>query len=179
MVECVKCGDEIPEDASFCPGCGAPKTVGQPKPIEKPKPKPVTQPAPKSRSQTMFQPKPKKSNPFQWILDFLFSKTIMVLAFMLGLLFIWIGIIIAAFSSDNYSWAVLVSSLGFTGIAMFLLCGGIWNRTLDKYVRIIMIIIAGIILVTVLSWVLTISIQTSDLSSYFQSIFSSIPDYPY
>ena len=92
---------------------------------------------------------------------------------MIGFLFIWIGIIIATFTSEHYNWAVLITSLGFTGIAMFLFGGGIWNNKLDRYLRIIMIIIARIILISVLSSVLTIS----GVSNSLGSLFSSIPGY--
>jgi hypothetical protein len=139
MVEkCIKCGNEIPKDAKFCLNCGA-KVVKEIKPTNEP-------------AHQLFQS--------------LFSKNLIVAAILLGILFIWIGVIISTFSTDLTGWRVAqtLNSLGFFIASAFLIGGGIVNDNMDKYVKLGMIVIGVYMITSVLS-----------LTSLLSSIRSIIP----
>jgi uncharacterized membrane protein YvbJ len=73
MVEkCIKCGNEITKDAKFCLNCGA-KVVKENRPT---------------------------SEPVHQLFQALFSKDLIIAAILLGILFIWIGVIIITFNTD-------------------------------------------------------------------------------
>ena len=120
--KCNKCGAEIPIDSKFCLSCGAK--------VEK-----VTQ---------------KVSEPVHQIFHMVFSKNIVIAAILLGLLFVWIGVIAMTFSTDTtgYRLAMVLNSFGFFIIGIVLIGGGIVNDTIDKYVRLGMIVI-GVYMITV------------------------------
>jgi len=124
MVEdkCSKCGAEIPMDSKFCLSCGA-KIGKEIRPV---------------------------SEPVHQVFHSLFSKNLIVAAILLGILFIWIGVIILTFSSDvtGIRAAQTLNSLGFFLVGAFLIGGGIVNDLMDKYVRLGMIVI-GVYMVTV------------------------------
>jgi len=139
MVEkCVKCDNEIPKDAKFCLNCGA-KVV-------------------KESHQT--------SEPIHQLFQSLFSKNLIVAAIMLGMLFIWIGVVISTYSTDSTGWraALTINSLGFFIVGVFLIGGGIINDLMDKYIRLGMIVIGIYMITSVLS-----------LTSLLSSIRSLIP----
>ncbi len=73
-----------------------------------------------------------------------------VAAILLGLLFIWIGVVLMTFSTDTtgYRAAETLNSFGFFIAGVVLIGGGIANDIIDKYVRLGMIVI-GVYMVTV------------------------------
>jgi hypothetical protein len=132
--KCMKCGAEIPENASFCPGCGAPKAevlqTYQPK-------------QPQYVKQKIMN---KNTSPFEGLFDMFFSKTAIILAIALGILLAWIGVIIYIFANNYSNIAGLLSSLGFAIMGLMLLGGGIWNKKIDTYARLAMVIIGGFLI---------------------------------
>jgi hypothetical protein len=136
--KCSKCGTEISKDAKFCLNCGA-KVV-------------------KESGST--------SEPVHQLFQSLFSKNIIVAAILLGILFIWIGVIISTFSTDStgYRAAQTLNSFGFSIVGIFLIGGGIVNDNMDRYIRLGMIVIGVYMITSVLS-----------LTSLLSSIRSLIP----
>jgi hypothetical protein len=149
MVKCAKCGAEIPGEAGFCPGCGAPK------PAEQPAPQPM-------------QPVPKASggDGLHGIADTVFSKVMIMLGICIGLLLAWIGKILTVFTSGTaYSVGNVLVFTGLAGMGFVLLGGGFLNKGIDKYIRLGMIITGGLTIVFALS--LTFSFSMPDYSSLF------------
>ena len=136
--KCNKCGNEIPKDAKFCLNCGV-KVVKEIKPT---------------------------NEPIHQLFQSLFSKNLIVAAILLGILFIWIGVFISTFSTDLTGWraAQTLNSVGFSIAGAFLICGGIVNDNMDKYVKLGMIVIGVYMITSVLS-----------LTSLLSSIRSIIP----
>jgi hypothetical protein len=136
--KCIKCSNEIPKDSKFCLNCGA-KVVKESNPT---------------------------NEPVHQLFQSLFSKNLIVAAILLGILFIWIGVIISTFSTDLTGWraAQTLNSFGFTVVGIFLIGGGIVNDTMDKYIRLGMIVIGVYMITSVLS-----------LTSLLSSIRSLIP----
>ena len=136
--KCNKCGNEIPKDAKFCLNCGV-KVVKEIKPT---------------------------NEPIHQLFQSLFSKNLIVAAILLGILFIWIGVIISTFSTDLTGWraAQTLNSLGFSIAGAFLIGGGIVNDNIDKYIKLGMIVIGVYMITSVLS-----------LTSLLSSIRSIIP----
>jgi hypothetical protein len=136
MVKCSKCGADIPDEAGFCPGCGAPK------PVAKPVPQPVATPAPKS----------KGGSSLKHLADIVFSKLVILIGIAIGALLGFIGNLIVAFA--GYGWTsinVLLNSIGFGGIGLLLIGAGIVKEDYNHFVRAGMIAAGGYILVTVLA----------------------------
>ena len=85
--------------------------------------------------------------------DCIFSKTFIVLGTAFGILLVWIGNIIFTYGLEgmfkgelgSLQAAGTLNTLGFASICLFLLGGGIANRNIDKYVRLLMIL-GGVIL---------------------------------
>ena len=132
MVKCSKCGANIPDEAGFCPACGAAR------PGEQRAQQPVY------RSTKAYNQ--KNVSPLEGIFDMVFSKTAIILVIALGILFAWIGTVIMIFASGSADIATLISSMGFAAMGLFLAAGGIWNSKIDKFVRLAMVLI-GIYLV--------------------------------
>jgi len=132
MVEkCIKCNNEIPNDSKFCLNCGA-KVVRESHPT---------------------------SEPVHQLFQSLFSKNLIVAAILLGMLFIWIGVIISTFNTDLTGWraAQTMNSLGFFIVGVFLIGGGIVNDLMDKYIRLGMIVIGVYMITSVLSLISLVS----------------------
>jgi hypothetical protein len=170
-IKCSRCGAIIPEDASFCPGCGAPKPVEQPSVSVKAQPEPEPEPAPAPTPQPVYKPKPnlktKTSFGISSILDKFLSKTFIILGAFLGILLVWIGAIIILFASEHSSSGLFVGSTGLIIIGELLIFGGLWNKQIDKYVRLAMILIGGYIIASIMSIVLGLSSVFSSFSIPF------------
>jgi vacuolar-type H+-ATPase subunit I/STV1 len=123
--KCSKCGAEIPTDSKFCLNCGA-------------------KVAKEVRSGT---------EPVHQVFQFLFSKNLITAAILFGLLLIWIGVIVLTFSSDytGIRVAQVLNSLGFFAAGAFLIGGGIVNDSMDRFVRLGMIVIGVYMITSVLA----------------------------
>jgi uncharacterized SAM-binding protein YcdF (DUF218 family) len=123
--KCTKCGNEMPNEAKFCLNCGA----------------------------KVMKESYSTSEPTHQLFQSLFSKNLIVAAILLGILFIWIGVIISTFSTDLTGWraAQTLNSLGFSVVGIFLIGGGIANDNMDKYIRLGMIVIGVYMITSVLS----------------------------
>ena len=123
--KCLKCGTKIPKEARFCPSCGAVKAIETPQPVQS---QPV-QP----------QPMPSPSRPMYETLGPLFSKNLIIMGVLIGILLAWIGEIVARFTIYLGAGWVL-NSLGFVFVGLFLTGGGIINKNIDKFVRLGLIV---------------------------------------
>ncbi len=137
--KCVRCGANIPASASFCPNCGAPKAV-------QPAPKPIV---------TTQAPQPGFGGPSSILgmLDAIFSKLVIFVMILLGLLLACIGgILIVLTSGGVRTTGAILNSLGFVFIGTFLLMGGLVNKEFDNNVRLGMVISGALMLTWILSW---------------------------
>ena len=159
MVKCSKCGANIPDEAGFCPSCGATKAGGQS--------------APQATYRSMNPSNPKSISPLEGIFDMAFSKTAIIIVIALGILFAWIGIVIGIFASGSANIAMLLSSMGFAAMGLFLIGGGIWNSRINKFVRLAMVLMGIYLVVTALSGA---AAMMSSLSGYLSN-FSSMTGY--
>lgn len=137
--KCNKCGADIPEGASFCPGCGSPAKEKQQAP---------QQPVYNTMRTSGFK---DSVSPLENIFKIVFSKTAIILVIGLGILFAWIGMLIMMFASESFKIAFLFSSMGYAAIGLFLTGGGIWNSRIDKFVRLAMVLIGVYLVVHSLS----------------------------
>lgn len=148
MVICKKCGANIPDNAAFCPGCGAPRPAEQPaqKPAEQsaPKQQPVAPaPAPK--------PKPPKtsSSGAQGFIDFAFKPMMLIIGIFVGVLVAWISRILAQIFAANTLANDIGTILNFTfmtGVGGLLLCAGFLNTKYNSHIRIALVVAGAIIL---------------------------------
>lgn len=159
MVICKKCGANIPDNAAFCPGCGAAKPEGKPSPELQP-----VAPAPAIKT-------PKSSGSgLQGLANTLFSKMFLMLGISIGLLLAWIGKILTVFTSGTVSQVgnVLVFT-GLVGMGFVLLGGGLLNKNLDKYIRLGMIVGSSILITFALA--MTFSFSMPDYSSMLSGFY--------
>ena len=135
MVKCEKCGADIPDGAAFCPGCGAPRPVQLQAP-----------PAP----QPTYQPKPVKQSSgagMKGFADTIFSRMMIMLGVSIALLLAWIGKILTIFTSGTvYQVGNILTFTGLTGIGFILFGGAFLNTKLNNYIRLGMIVAAGILI---------------------------------
>ena len=115
--KCSKCGVDLPSHSKFCLSCGA-------------------------KVEKEIQ---SEREPIHEVFRFLFSKNLIIAAILFGILFIWIGAIVLTFSTDltGYRAAQTLSSLGFFITGAFLIGGGIVNDSMDRYVRVGMVVIGA------------------------------------
>jgi hypothetical protein len=168
--KCPNCGKDIPDAASFCPGCGTPRpnTNSQPAP---PPPQPVapqpkTQPvAPPPPPKPAKPPRPKDVSPFEGLFDMFFSKTGVILTIAIGALIALVGYILISFEINN-DIGGLLKTIGFLGIGFLLLGSGIWNKKIDRFARLGMLIIGGIALLS------AFSSGTGSVSGIFENLWN-------
>jgi len=150
-VKCDKCGGIIPDGASFCPGCGAPKAAEPPAPEPTPQTQQNAPPPPAPAPQPVYRP-PKKSgmSGVQGLIDALTTKTMIVLGLLIGVLVAWIARIVndlflrvGTFESDLLS---VVNYTFMTGVGLVLLLGGFFNKIINKYVRVGLIVAGALII---------------------------------
>ena len=133
--KCLKCGTKIPKEARFCPSCGAVKGIETPQPVQS---QPV-QPQPVQPQPVQPQPMQSPSRPIHETLGPLFSKNLIIMGTLLGILLAWIGEIVARFTIYlGAGW--ILNSLGFVFVGLFLTGGGIINKDIDKFVRLGLIV---------------------------------------
>ncbi|UCB58391.1 MAG: zinc-ribbon domain-containing protein [Thermoplasmatales archaeon] len=148
MVTCEKCGANIPDNAAFCPECGAPK------PTVQPAPKPAEQPASKPQQATpalAYKPKPPKNSGSgaQGFINFAFKPVMLTIGIFVGLLIGWIGEILDEIAVANTLLDEVGGILNFTfiaGVGGLLLCAGFLNTKYSSHIRIALIVAGAIIL---------------------------------
>jgi len=130
--KCVKCGADFPEEANFCPSCGA-----------------------KRGAAAQYAPAPQQT---YGIFNSLFSKNFIIAGVCLGILFAWIGSIIYIFGAitaipnlDAIKASLVLGFIGFAALGLFLLGGGIFNKEIDKYVRVGMVVMGAYIIVATMN----------------------------
>ncbi len=123
--KCSKCGVDLPSNSKFCLSCGT-----------------------KIEKDSL-----REREPIHEVFRFLFSKNLITAAILIGILFIWIGAIVLTFSTDvtGYRAAQTLSSLGFFITGAFLIGGGIVNDSMDRYVRVGMVVIGAYMITSVLA----------------------------
>jgi len=164
MVTCKKCGANIPDNAAFCPGCGAPKPSEQPSAPE------TNQPAPMPKPQRQPKPPSSSSGGLQGIADTIFSKMIIMLGICIGLLLAWIGKIITIFTSGTaYQAGSVLVFTGLVGMGFVLLGGGLLNKNIDKTIKLGMIVAAGILIA--FAMMQTFSFNIPDYTNMFSGYF--------
>jgi len=145
-VKCSKCGGIIPDGALFCPACGAPV----PKAVEQPAPAPVqTAPPQQPTTQSAYAPKKSRTAGAQNLIDSLTSKTVIMLGLFIGVLIAWIAKVIGQFLDYGTTELKIMNTINFTlmaGVGLLLLCGGFFNKILNKYVRVGLIVAGALLL---------------------------------
>lgn len=77
------------------------------------------------------------------VIESLFSRSNIVTGSLLGILLAWIGAIVFTFGIESEAAvkaAATLNFIGFASVGIFLICGGIANRDIDKSVRLGMIL---------------------------------------
>ena len=127
---CSKCGASFPEEANFCPSCGA-----------------------KRGATTQYA-----TQQTYGIFNSLFSKNLIIIGVCFGILLAWIGSIIYIFGAitaipnmDAIKAALVLGFIGFAALGLFLLGGGIFNKEIDKYVRVGMVVMGAYIIVATMN----------------------------
>ncbi len=156
-VKCNKCGADIPDDASFCPGCGAVKPTQPQAP-----PQPRAQPqAPPQRQTYQTRPAQKMGGTsLEGFVDTIFSKIFVMLGFLVGILISWIGSLIIQHSAYD-TIGNFLTTFGLLGAGVMMFGGGFLNTKLDKYIRLGLILIGGYIVITAIFTGTTIGLTNS------------------
>jgi hypothetical protein len=80
--------------------------------------------------------------------DTLFSKFMIMLGVSIGILLLWIGALLRNFAGGTGSTINgIFSPTAFAGIGLLAFGGGFLNKKIDKYVRMGMIVIGGLMIV--------------------------------
>jgi len=151
-VKCFNCGTIYPEQAAFCPECGAPRKAEQKKPQPEPavyqQPQPRTQPQPQPKPQPARQmPQPEPGAQMKGLADTFFSKFMIMLGVAIGILLLWIGTLLRNFAGGTGSTINgILSPTAYAGIGLLAFGGGFLNKNVDRYVRMGMIILGGLML---------------------------------
>lgn len=151
---CVKCGAKIPAGGKFCLECGTPIGAQQ-APAAAPVAAPAAAPAPSIAQ--------RGSSPLEGIFDIVFSKTAIIIGVAVGILLAWIGLLIFIFAPLSWQPAALIASLGFGAMGVLLVSGGVWNRGIDKFVRLAMVLIGAWLIVQTISFVGVIAANIGNL----------------
>lgn len=156
---CLKCGAEIPEEAQFCPSCGAPKGTEairdeamQPSSAPQQQQTPPPPPPPQQQNY-QYQQAQRTGDPLKDLAKTFFSIKMIVIAICIGVLLLLVAAGIQSFVQPE-AWdddtvrhaASFLQSLAYYGIGLILICGGIVNSKLDKYFRLGLIIAGALIL---------------------------------
>jgi hypothetical protein len=136
-IKCSKCGADIPDGASFCPKCGASKSS-------------VTPQSQQYNKRTM-QP---MGGGLEELGKTLFSTRFLIIGVLLGIFLVFIASLIYTItyppdSNDILKVPSILSELGFIAISTALICGGIVNHHLNRFVRLAMVFIGVWLLVIV------------------------------
>lgn len=141
---CTKCGAKLPAGGKFCLECGTPIGAQQaPQPVQQ-------QPMAAAPAPSIAQ---RGSSPLEGIFDMVFSKTAIIIGVAVGILLVWIGLLIFIFAPLSWQPAALIASLGFGAMGLLLVSGGVWNRRIDKFVRLAMVLIGAWLIVQTISFI--------------------------
>jgi len=152
---CTKCGAKLPAGGKFCLECGTPIGAQQ-APAAAPAPAPPTAAPAPSIAQS-------GSSPLEGIFNMVFSKTAIIIGVAVGILLAWIGLLIFIFAPLSWQPAALIASLGFGAMGVLLVNGGVWNRKIDKFVRLAMVLIGAWLIVQTISFVGIIAANIGNL----------------
>lgn len=142
-VKCSKCGADIPDNAAFCPSCGAQKPQNvQP---SQPAPQPPTNRPPQ---QTYSSGGGQSKSGLEGFVKTIFSKMFIMLGVCIGVLIAWIGSIINLFAGQYANVGSFLSGFGFLGAGLMMFGGGFLNHKIDKYIRLGLVLIGGYIIIT-------------------------------
>jgi len=138
--KCEKCGADIPDTATFCPSCGAPKGMNQPQP----------QPAQQYQSKPMGN---MSQGSMEDLAKTLFSRKMLILGLFIGVLLLVISSFMINFTEPNVwddmhmqHFGTVLRSISYYGMGLLLICVGLINDTFNKFYRLGMIIAGGFIL---------------------------------
>jgi len=127
VIKCSNCGANLPPGAAFCPNCGTPRAAEQPMTTT-----PIYHSSSGSNLNSLF--------------DIIFSKNVIIIGIAIGMLLAWVSLLILVFASNSYNIAVVLNSIGFIGIGLLFVGGGVFNNNIDKFVRLGMVLIGGYII---------------------------------
>lgn len=151
---CAKCGAKIPAGGKFCLECGTPVGSQQaPQPVQQ-------QPMATAPAPSIAQ---RGSSPLEGIFDMVFSKTAIIIGVAVGILLAWIGLLIFIFAPLSWQPASLIASLGFGAMGVLLVSGGVWNKRIDKFVRLAMVLIGAWLIVQTISFIGIIAANIGNL----------------
>ena len=121
----------------------------------------------------MYQPayQPPHRSPGDMMKSMFLSNMMLGLAVGLGLLLMWIGALIWGFSNDNdvKDMGMAIRSFGMLALVGAMLLGGMLRDDMEKWVRVILILSAALLLIFIGFWTgfwsaLTVSFSIPDLT---------------
>lgn len=75
----------------------------------------------------------------------IFSEAAIMIGILLGLLIIWISSFVASVGG-GYRAVGILQIIGALPVGVFLLCGGLFNKNIDRFVRIAMVMSSAILI---------------------------------